>query len=674
LFFADTIVPHHPLVHVCQDVHELAHWERILEWAAARQIIAWDTETSGFDWWGDSYRHREGPARIIGHCWGFDLEDGHGPRGLYMPIRHQTIDRQLPVEAVTAVAQKILGNPAHQVATHFGKFDMHMGEADGLDIRAVIHDTHILAHLIDENEPLGLEKVIARYGLDPDPERFKAVLKKMQKTVCKTHDCKLSEAPGYQWIPVPVCGPYGAWDTRLTKLAVDHLLPIVQQGWWDLYGVELGVLRTIQHAEHVGVPVDVPYLTQLGERLDEEAAVLERDVRKLTGDYAFEPGNDNQVRDFIYDQLRVPVVHTTDKVKFDAYGNEIRTPSVDIVALSYIKHHHPSPTIEKILEYRKVTKLASTYCRGIAEKVDARGRLHGRMEQMGTNTGRFASKQPNLQNMPGEDPKHPERSIRRAFTVPEGDVRIFLDWSQIELRVLAVESQEPTMLAAFQAGEDLHGRTSEEMFGNRDKQNRTVAKRINFGNAYGLTAIGLMNQLNKEADPDRGIPFVTEEQAQGWFDTWHGRFPRVKGYMEDLVKSALCKNPPQYQNVFGRNRRIADLRALGRDGRRAARQLIASRIQGLAAELTKVSIVRAQKILDWGRETGRFDGTVVLTIHDEIQIDVNRDGALECATLVKAAMEDFPQISAPGNGLQGVPVVCDAEWSATTWPDKVDIW
>jgi DNA polymerase-1 len=681
MFFAESIVPQHPLVSVVQDAGELAFWEKLLLGCAAAGFIAWDTETSGFDWWGSSSKYREGGARIIGHCFGYDLHDGHGPRGVYFPIRHLTIDRQLPADEVTAMVQRILGNPRHQIATQFGKYDWHMAEVDGIDVQATLHQVNFMAHLLDENQEFKLEKLIENHNLDPNPRLFESVVKQEWNAACKRYGAKkdhkkhgyFNVCPGYAWVPVPVLGPYGAWDGRLTLLGAYEFFPKIQEHYWDLYGVEMAVFKSIQGAEHRGVPLDIPYLEHATHRLESEGEQLKEKIQELAG-YRVEPGKDAQVRELLYERLRIPVEHYTDAVKYDHYGQEIRTPSVDVVALSYIKHSISSPIVEKLLEYRTVTKLVSSFTRPLADACDSSGRVHANMNQLGTVSGRFSVKDPALQTIPTENKKHPERSVRRAFLVPQGKVRLILDWSQIELRVLAVEAQEPAMLAAFKAGVDLHAGTSMDMFGNKLDSNRTVAKRINFGISYGLSPIGLMHQLNKEADPDNGIPFVTEEEAKGWFNKWLSKYTRVPKYMDELVKRALCHSPPQYTNEFGRTRRVEELRALGRAGKRGARMLVASRIQGGASEFTKVSIVRCQQIIDWARETGRWEADLCLTIHDELQFDCDAHGAVEAVTMFKAAMEDFPQLSAPADGRIGVPVVCDAEWTATNWSEKVSVW
>lgn len=674
MFFTETLVPKHPLLDVVQDLETFRRFAAMILDLAKRQFIAWDTETSGFDYYGTATKYRDGGARPIGHCVGYDLNDGHGPRGVYFPIRHRTVDRQLPVEAVSEFIAELLGAPEHNIVGHFVKFDLHQALADGIEARCRIHDTRTMAHLLDENRAsFKLENLIAELGLDPDPHRYQRIVQKLKAEICKRHDCNVSDMPGFQWYPVPVLGPYGAWDGRCTLLLLYALWPQVAARYPALYDVEQSVLKSIQKAEFRGTPMDVPYLTATTQRLEGEAHELSVEIKKLAG-YDINPGNDNDVRELLYEHMRLPVEHYTKKSRYDAYGQEIRTPAVDVVALSYIRHKISSPIVDRLLEFRTLSKLCSTYTRPLIAKCDVNGWLHGTMDPLGTYTGRFSSKEPNLQNMPGEDPKHPERSIRRAFLVPQGKVRVIMDWSQIELRVLAVEAQEPTMLRAFNSGEDLHAQTSMDMFGNVIKTNRTVAKRINFGISYGLTPLGLMNQLNKEADPDNGIPFVTIEEAEGWFEKWIAKYGRVPRYMDDLAAQALRYEPPQYTNEFGRTRRIPMLRALGSAGRRAGRQLVASRIQGGAAELTKVSIVRVQQIIDWARDTGRWEADLALTIHDELQVDVDAHGAFEAVCLFKVAMEDFPQLSAPADGRVGVPVVADAEWTSTNWAEKVSVW
>lgn len=609
-------------------------------------MISWDTETSGFSWFRG--------ARIIGHVFGYDPGDGYGPRGVYFPIRHQTTDRQLPVDAVTEMVRSILEDPEATVVGHHLKFDLAFARVDGIEVKAKLHDTMVMAALLDENNSKVLEDLAIRWGVDEDAYEMKAVVQKILTEECKRRKVKKKAAPGYAWIPVPVLGQYGCKDGYNTLGVCAKLLPFVQRGWWDLYGTEMALLPVLERGEFAGMPIDVPYLMGVDARARARAASLEEKIWRLAG-FRLRVSSDADLRDYLYGHLGYPVTHLT---KSDLAAVDERA----LKAMMRLKWP-TAPLIKTLLDWREVDKIASTYTTSILARTDDNGRLHAKFEQLGANTGRLSCRDPNLQNIPSND----EAGIRRAFLVPPGRVRIYLDYSQVELRVLAFYAREPTMLSAFLNGEDIHTRTSLELFGTDDKKMRRIAKVINFGLSYGMSAMGVMENLNKTADPEKGIDYVTEEQAQGFLDRFHARYPRIMEFCHELWGEMSRHNPPQFTNIFGRTRRLPDLLAFGSAARRAQRQAIASEIQGTSADVTKQAIVRVEQIAQARRAQGVYDAQFVNTIHDEIQLDVDRDGAYQAVLDFKAAMEDFPQ-------LHPVPIVVDAEWSATTWADKQSVW
>jgi DNA polymerase-1 len=223
------------------------------------------------------------------------------------------------------------------------------------------------------------------------------------------------------------------------------------------------------------------------------------------------------------------------------------------------------------------------------------------------------------------------------------------------------------MVAAFVNKEDIHTRTSLELFNSKEKKLRRIAKVINFGLSYGMSATGVMENLNATADPEKGIDYVTEEQAQSYLDRFHARYPRVMGFCAELWQDMRSHRVPQFTNCFGRTRRLPEIAANDYTKHRAERQAVASIIQGTAADIAKQSMVRVVDRLDEARAAGRYDGQFVLTVHDENQMDVRSEHAEEAARELKRDMEFFPQF-AP------IEITAEAEWSTTTWADKHSIW
>lgn len=632
---------------------DLSYWHALLKDRALRGSgIAWDTETNGFRYFAGD--------RIIGHVWGYDLDDGHGPRGLYMPMRHKSHEPQLDPEHVTWLAQDILGDPHSKIVGHNPKFDLHFAQADGIDVRASIDDTMTAVALIDEDRTKNLEDCALDFGIDPYAYEMKTIVKKIMDEECKRRGVKKKAAPGYEWVPVSVLGRYGCKDGYNTLGLAQKVLPFVREHWGPLYETEKKLIRYLQRAEWIGTPIDVDHLMRVHVAAQTKLDTLEPQIQRVAG-FPINPGSDQQIRAFLYGTCQYPVTHWTRSK--DNREHEPQ-PAVDERALKTALRSRGAATefIDLLLKWREQDKIVTTYTMPIIKRCDDKGVLHTSFNPLGTNTGRLSSKEPNLQNIPSDK----DAGIREAFLVPRGKVRAYIDFSQVELRVLAYYAKEPTMTAAFLNHEDIHTRTSMELFASSDKGHRRVAKVINFGLSYGMSATGVMENLNKTADPDKGVDYVTEEQAADFLAKFHARYPRVLGFCRELWQDMRRHQIPQFKNVFGRSRRLPALRDTGGEGRRAERQAVASLIQGTAADIAKESIVRACERCDEARAAGHYNADFVLTVHDENQFDIDGD-VIRAITELKRDMEHFPQFH---------PIVmkAEAEWSTTTWAAKKDVW
>lgn len=655
MFFADNIVPPDPRLTVVNDDSHLAEWERLLLWCGTEGMLSYDVETDGFNYFdGD---------RIIGFCFGYDARDGVGPRGVYFPIRHRTTEAQLDVDKTKSMVGRIIGDPRVTAVTHNGSFDRNFTWADGIPTACQWHDTLICAALLDENQPKDLETLCVAYGVDDNAHRAKKAVHLALTRECARRGVKKKDAPGFGWLPVGLIGPYGAIDGMNTLALAYRLLPQIDRGWAGIYDTERRLQSVLQRAEYVGQPINRTYLEDLRVRKERERDALSEEINRLAG-VPVDVSKDDQIRELVYGRLRQPVDYYTKGGTKDAQDADKRKPAVDAVAIRSMYHRTGGRIFSAILDWRDRDKIVTTYTSSILRRVDPDGVLHGRFDQVGARTGRLSSRDPNLQNMPSST----EAGIRKAFTIPEGCVRVYMDFSQIELRVLAWCAREPTLTDAFVNGRDVHSETSMRMFGNVDKSVRRVAKVINFGTAYGMSALGVRDNLNKSADPSKGIPVVDDNEAQAYLDQWNALFPRVEQHKRELVSQMMREGwPPRFTNPFGRTRRIFEVAASGAKGRRGERQAIASEVQGTANELMKISMVRVEEeVLQPLRAQG-IRADLVGNIHDELIIDVDRDHAIQVAEQAKRRMEDFPQF-AP------IPIIADGEWTATTWADKEDIW
>lgn len=660
MWFAEEITPPDPRLHVCTDVRELPQWEAVLKHCSLRRKFSFDTETDGFYWFRDN--------RTIGYCAGYDLDDGYGERGVYFPHSHLTPDVQLPKQHVVDMFGRILGDPNAHAIGHNTPFDVHFAEADGITVRAHLHDTQTMQRIVNENvKTRVLEDLVAHHKLDSQPYFWKERVKDVNRRILQRRGLKMGEAPGYALIPTGILGPYGANDGRFALGLAQRLLPLIDEHWASPYSIELELAPVLIAAERHGMKINVEYIHELHAKCLAKIAELKQRIRDALG-FELNPRNDEEVIDLVYRRFGNEVKFLTDAVHRDAEGHEFRRPSVDVTALRDIVHHSNSEfqrgVVKLILEFRDTDKIRSTYTVPLLEFVDANGFLHGTLDPGGTTSGRLASRDPNLQNFPSED----KDGVRRAFEVTPGRIAVFMDFSQVELRVLAFLSREPTLWEAFMLGKDVHAATSMRMFGKADKSNRRVAKVINFGVAYGMTKYGIRDNLNKSADPERGIPTVTEEDAAGHLEHWHKLFPRVSKWTHELCADMLRRSPPSFTNMFGRTRRVYELAGSTRAEQRSGiRKAVAAKVQGTAAYLAKIALVRLDRLCKWGREKGYFDANIITNVHDDIRTDVNPEGAAHFAVCAKSEMERWPEF-------HPLPILVDAEWSATTWEAKTKIW
>lgn len=657
-----TGLPEDPRRHIVRSDADLEQWERRIIAASKLGRISWDMETSGLRW----YMRKHPPAvqqhllrnegvQAIGHVFGFE-EDGHTV-GVYMPIRHEgLLAVQCTPEKVTQVVQSILGQETAQVVTHNGKFDLHMAANDGIEVKAFIHDTMVMANLLDENVLKNLEFCCVRYGVDPDAYVASQAVKRAVKEINKRFKWNVRKSkkygvsrmmPGYAMVDIDLLGYYGAGDGIHTLELFHKLLPWIESGWWGIYGTECALIRVLQKAERVGLPINAPYLEARYDEAVEAADELQEKLFDLAGQN-FSPSSEDELGEIIYGQFRLPVLSkskTTEKPGLGAVALvELWHSTQDVAAREFIA---------TVLDWRGQDKIRSTYTRSIIALCDDAGVLHCDFKAQEASTGRMSSEKPNFQNFPSGP------LIRTAFEVPVGKVRLFLDYSQVELRILAYYSGDPRMTQAFIDGEDIHSMTSREMFGTDAKEVRRRAKVINFGLAYGMTPLGFVGNMNKEL----GTEPVTLEQTEGFFERFHRRFT-IQDFCERLYGSMRQHRPAAFTSIFGRTRRLPDVAAFGEGERwkrqRAERQAISSAIQGTAADLIKNAMIRMPPILEC------YDADLVNVVHDEVQVDVPREAAYQCAVELKAVMEDYP-VFAP------IPIVVEGEWSATHWADKSEI-
>jgi DNA polymerase-1 len=386
-----------------------------------------------------------------------------------------------------------------------------------------------------------------------------------------------------------------------------------------LRDIESPLVRVLARMEVIGVPVDRDVLHGITTGLADECRSLEATIQDLAGE-PFKVNSVPQLRSVLYERLGLTPVRKT-KTGF----------STDARTLEQLRGQHP--IIEALLRYREVEKLRSTYGESLAAEIADDGRIHATFRQTVARTGRLSSDRPNLHNIPVRTEEG--RRFRQAFVPSAGRRLLVADYDQVELRAIAHLSGDPGLTAAFAAGEDIHRTVASRVFGvDRDEVNlgqRSTAKMVSYGLAYGMEAYGLSQRLN-----------VPVEEAKAILDAFFEAFPAVHAYMDRTVAEA--RNTGYTVTEFGRRRLLPELVATNYQVRQGAeRQAMNAGIQGLAADLFKVALIR----LDAALEEGGFASDLVLQVHDEVLLDVDPAEAEAVEALTERALTGAADLSVP---------------------------
>ena len=383
--------------------------------------------------------------------------------------------------------------------------------------------------------------------------------------------------------------------------------------------MERPLVRVLARMEVVGIPVDRDVLRSIAAELTAECQSLETTMHELAGG-PFNVNSVKQLRSVLYEDLGLQPGRKTKT----GYSTDART-------LESLRGQHP--IIEVLLRYREVEKLRSTYGETLAAEVAPDGRIHATFRQTVARTGRLSSDRPNLHNIPVRTDEG--RRFREAFVPSAGRRLLVADYDQVELRAIAHLSGDPGLTAAFAAGEDIHRTVAARVFGvDRDQvthEQRSTAKMVSYGLAYGMEAYGLAQRL--------GVPV---EEAKGILDAFFEAFPSVHDYMDRAVAEARAQG--YTVTTFGRRRPLPDLMSSNHQVRQAAeRQAMNAGIQGLAADLFKMALIR----LDSGLEEGGYRSDLVLQVHDEVLVDVEPDEADAVRELTETALTGAAALSVP---------------------------
>ena len=560
--------------------------------------FAWDTETTGLN-----------PA--TDHMVGLSLAWGPG-EAVYVPFDHvdehgERRPDQLQWRMVRSLVGRLLTDERLKQYAQNWKFDARMMSAAGLQAKAPDGDPMIAGYLIDPiARNLKLDD-LARQRLGHDMLPYNSVA---------------ADVPHFGYVDLDKACTYAAEDADATlRLALQMEPELRAGGFARLYEqVELPLSRVLSRMEDVGIGLNLDVLTELSAELAERLERAQAKAHELAGE-AFNLGSPKQVGEILFTKLELPVLKKTKS-----------GPSTDASVLEKLADQgHELPKV--LLEWRHDAKLRSTYAEVLPKAIGPDGRLHTRYLQTRTATGRLASADPNLQNIPIRTAEG--RRVRQAFSAQPGHVLISADYSQVELRVLAHMSGDKILIDAFSQGEDIHRRTASELFGVPpllvSPEQRRDAKAINFGIVYGMGAFRLASEL--------GIP---RPQAQEYLQTFHERYAGVRRFHENCIKQAHAEGCAV--TLYGRRRPIPEMRSSSqRDVAQGERIAINTPVQGSAADILKMAMVSLQDRLDRDHPNVRL----LLTVHDELVLEAPEAELGATLTAVREAMEGAVQLRVP---------------------------
>ena len=576
-------------------------WDAFDAWFTqiqAADLVAFDTETTSLD----AMR-----AEVVGLS--FSVQPG---AACYIPLAHSYGDapKQLPLKEVLAKLKPWFENPAAKKLGQHIKYDRHVMANHGIEVQGYVHDTMLQSYVLEVHKPHGLaslaERHVGRKGLS-------------YEDLCG----KGAHQIAFAQVDVARATEYSCEDSDMTLEVHQALWPRLQADdkLRFVYELEIASSEALYRIERNGVLIDGPTLAAQSHTLGQRIVQLESQAYEIAGQ-PFNLASPKQLGEIFFDKLGLPVIKKT------ATGAR----STDEEVLEKLAEDYPLPA--KILEHRSLSKLKGTYTDKLSQMALAStGRVHTHYAQAVAVTGRLSSNDPNLQNIPIRTAEG--RKVREAFVAPPGSVIASADYSQIELRIMAHLSDDEALVKAFHDGLDVHRATAAEVFGvaldQVSTEQRRYAKVINFGLIYGMSAFGLAKALG-----------IDNTAAKNYITRYFERFAGVKRYMDDT--RAQAKAQGYVETVFGRRLYLPEINSPNGPRRAGAeRAAINAPMQGTAADLIKLSMVKVQHELDAQNSSIK----VIMQVHDELVFEVPESQVDWLKTEVPRWMAEVAQLKVP---------------------------
>lgn len=581
--------------HWYQTIDSPVGYSLLLQKLMAQKSVCFDTETTGLD---------ALQAELVGIA--FSWEKG---KGYYLALPEDFEE----CKAIVQQFQPFFASSAIEKIGHNLKYDIKVLLKYDLIVNAPIYDTMIAHYLINPDMRHNMD-VLAETYLNYTPQSITELIGKKGKNQLTMRQ-----------VPLDQQTEYAVEDADITRQLKEHFAKELEGGGTQsLFDqVELPLVDVLTRMEANGIFLDTPFLHELSVQLQTDIDALEKGIYDQAGE-TFNLASPKQLGPILFDKLKL-----VDKPKKTKTGQYSTAEDV----LSYLANDHP--IIADILEWRSLQKLQSTYVTALPQEINPKtGRVHTVYNQAVAATGRLSSNNPNLQNIPIRTPRGQE--VRKAFIAKDSDhVLLAADYSQIELRIIAALSKDPAMVAAFQAGQDIHTATAARVFGVEatevTRAQRSQAKTVNFGIVYGVSAFGLSQQTN-----------LNRTEAKELIDTYYSSYPKLRAYMSDQVDFA--REHGYVTTVLGRRRYLKDINSQNAVVRGAAeRNAVNAPIQGSAADIIKLAMIRLhQKIQD-----ENWQAKMLLQVHDELVFEVPKSELDAFQQIVKKEMEAAFDLDVP---------------------------
>ena len=578
-------------------VTDEAGLEKWLQKIEVAQLTAVDTETTSLD-------------ALSAELVGISLSVKPG-EACYIPVAHRNGELQLNRDVVLARLKPWLESKTHLKVGQNLKYDTHIFANYGITLGGIAFDTLLESYVLESHLPHNMDNLAERHlGL---------------KTIRYEEVCgKGVHQIGFDQVDLKIATDYAAEDADITLRLHQELWPQIQQSPGLLYiyeKIEMPAMRVLGIMERNGIRIDSVLLGKQGQQVGKRLLELEGEIHALAGQ-PFNIQSPKQIAEILFTQLELPVIKKTPS----------GAPSTDEEVLQKLAEDYPLPA--RILDYRSLAKLMSTYIEKLPRMADPKtGRVHTNFSQATAVTGRLASSDPNLQNIPVRTEEG--RRIREAFVPAPGCKLLSADYSQIELRIMAHIAEDENLLTAFREGKDVHQATAAEIFGipleDVSSEQRRYAKVINFGLIYGMSAFGLAGNLG-----------IERSAAQNYIAKYFDRYPGVAQYMERTRLEA--RENGYVETVFGRRLWLPEIKGSNGPRRQGAeRAAINAPMQGTAADLIKLAMIAVE---DWLEKEG-LKTKLLLQVHDELVFDVPLDEIALLQEKLPGLMCNVAQLKVP---------------------------